>query len=708
VTIPLSGTWEFEQTEDAFPPQRFSRSIPVPGLIFLAEPKIEQYDAYYDGSYEPRYNWFRKTFFVAAELEGHSGVVSILKSKYVTDVYLNGRHLGGSISSYTPIELPLENSVRYGAENELLIRVGDRKWLPSSAAGSTDKEKVTYWPGIWDEVEVSFTGPWRADRILLLPSAASGSVTLKMEIRSFLPAQIQYGDQMWDTCGVNVRIKSKNDGSVELDTVIARVAARRDNRTRLECVFPLTDAHLWTPDDPFLYDAEIGLITASGDTSDLDVRTFGMRDFDREGRYFRLNGERIVLRGTNITLHRFFEDPACEALPWDREWVTKLLSEIPKSLNWNAMRICVGIAPKFWYDIADSSGLLLQNEWLYWQSHGWDEQIRSEYTEWVWADGNHPGVVIWDAINENWDDYVGNQLIPELKTLDPTRIWDAGYMTAEHMGLDEMDEPHPYVVFGHKTGFNDNHGDPPYPLGSLQYWPERNSEVLTSSAAQLVNEYGWVWLWRDGTPAILTTGVYEHYFPDGSTVEQRREFQAYWLQCQTEWLRSERSLAGVLAFCYLTDDLGFTGDWFTNPVSRLNGTVSLDWFRHCFAPAAVFIDLADTRYTDGLPEHLPGSTMAFNLVGVNDLGRVAEGSVELALLDWRGERVMELEQRMRIPAWGSRLAPVAIELPEIAGGYTLVSSFRQDGVPGNKAVISRRFVRVGPADGRYRYYNARP
>jgi hypothetical protein len=39
-----------------------------------------------------------------------------------------------------------------------------------------------------------------------------------------------------------------------------------------------------------------------------------------------------------------------------------------------------------------------------------------------------PSIVIWDAINENWNDYIGNTLIPELQQLDPTRIWDAGYM----------------------------------------------------------------------------------------------------------------------------------------------------------------------------------------------------------------------------------------------------------------------------------------
>lgn len=76
------------------------------------------------------------------------------------------------------------------------------------------------------------------------------------------------------------------------------------------------------------------------------------------------------------------------------------------------MRICVGIVPDFWYDLADEYGLLFQNEWLYWQYHGWDDQVRNEYTGWVWADGSHPSIAIWDAINENTDSFIGETLIP--------------------------------------------------------------------------------------------------------------------------------------------------------------------------------------------------------------------------------------------------------------------------------------------------------
>jgi hypothetical protein len=152
---------------------------------------------------------------------------------------------------------------------------------------------------------------------------------------------------------------------------------------------------------------------------------------------------------------------------------------------------------------------MFQNEWNYWQTHGWDEQVKAEYTNWVWSDGNHPSIVIWDAINENWDAYIGNTLIPELQKLDPTRTWDAGYMTASHMGIDEMDEPHPYegrVPWRSEEEFRHMH----YPLGDLDYRNERNIESIESSAAQLVNEYGWVWLWRNGKPSKLTPQVFDY------------------------------------------------------------------------------------------------------------------------------------------------------------------------------------------------------
>ncbi|RPH97976.1 MAG: glycoside hydrolase family 2, partial [Calditrichaeota bacterium] len=544
-TIRLNGKWQFEQTDRAFPPQKYSRTIPVPGFIHLAEPKIEQYDKLYakstiaqnktdhrvlDTQYDPKYNWYRKTIVIPKSLQNKQVVLSIKKSQYVTTVYVNGMDAGSSMECYTPIDLPITPFIKFGESNEIVIRVGDRNWLPSQAAGSTDKEKVIYLPGIWDDVELSFTGMQRLHKVMVLPSLRQEKATVKILVRNFYPAQQKYGDPMEDSLCVRVSVCEKSTGKIFAPPAEKCLFSLRDNLTFIELAVPMPAAHSWSPDDPFLYEAHVEIVTTRGECLDAVDETFGMRDFSRHGKFFYLNGERCELRGTNITLHRFFEDPDCHDLPWDRKWVTKLLSHYPKQLNWNAMRVCVGIAPDFWVDIADSVGMMFQNEWLYWQDHGWDEQIRSEYSNWVWSDGSHPSIIIWDAINENWNEFVGNVLIPDLKKLDPTRIWDAGYMTSEHMAGDEMDEPHPYSqgswMFQNMEEIRRN----PLPLGDLHHWTKDWHIQFESSAAQLVNEYGWVWLWRNGYPSHLTKVVYDYYLAADATPEDRWEMQAYWLQ----------------------------------------------------------------------------------------------------------------------------------------------------------------------------------
>ena len=716
IVINLNGTWQFDQTINAFPPLKFTRSIPIPGLVHMAEPRIADYDKFfkradkveakdqhnlYNIDYTPRYSWYHKTVFIPNELKDKQGVITIKKSQYVTQVYVNGFDLGTSMACYTPVEFPITSAIKFGADNEILIKVGDRIWLPSEAAGGIDKEKEHYLPGIWDDVLISFTGSIRVNRLLVLSSVSGKKITVKAQIRNFKPAQIFFGDTMNDSVTLDISIAEKLTGKV-VATKSGRFNSKRDNISVAELEIPLSKFTNWSPDQPFLYVATATLKSDKGLSDELS-KQFGMRDFTRQGKFFYLNGEKIILRGTNVTLQRFFEDPDCSNLVWDKVWVKKLLVDLPKKLNWNAMRICVGIAPEFWYDIADENGLLFQNEWLYWQNHGWDEQIRKEYTDWVWTDGNHPSIAIWDAINENWDDYIGNTLIPELKKLDPTRVWDAGFMTNDKMSMDEMDEPHPYqgpMPWTSIPDFDKN----PYPLGNLDYKPEGILTLDKSSSAQLINEYGWVWLWRNGTPSKLTVDFYKYYLGPNSTVEQNRDFQAYWMQLETEWLRSDTNAAGVLAFCYLANNYGYTGDWFIDNIKDLKPSSTLEWFQHAFAPAATFINLTDERYTKFIEPHQPGSTLKFNLAGINNKPATVNGTVKLKLLNQKGKSVAEQSYKVKLNSYLRTEIPVSVNLPVTAGGYIIVAEFTpENGSP----VISRRNIRVGKL-AEYTYFNLKP
>ncbi len=715
-TINLNGTWDFEQTVNAFPPAKFTRTIQVPGLITMADPKIEDYEVFvkrpgqvkaaeqhnlYELDYIPKYSWYRKKVAVGKELQGKEVMISLKKSQYVTQVFVNGIDMGTSMACYTPVEFRCTPAIRWGAENEILIRVGDRIWLPSEAAGGTDKEKEHYLPGIWDDVTLSFTGNIAINRLLLLPSVAGKKVQVKALIRNFRPSQIFYGDAMDDSARLTVILKEKKSG-LELTRSTGIYKTKRDNLTEVSLDIPLKSFNEWSPESPFLYEAEV-LLEANNTITDRVIRAFGMRDFTRKGKFFYLNDKQYLLRGTNITLQRFFEDPDSRDLVWNKEWVKKMLVDIPKQLDWNMMRICVGIVPDFWYDLADEYGIMFQNEWLYWQNHGWNDQIRKEYTDWVWTDGCHPSIAIWDAINENEDDYIGNMLIPELKKLDPTRVWDAGYMTGSSMAQDEMDEPHPYQSpWNQDIKEFEKH---PYPLGKLDYKPGIIRDIEKSSSAQLVNEYGWIWLWRNGLPSKLTVDVYNYYLGENSTAQQNRELQAYWLQLETEWLRSNTSIAGVLAFCYLANNFGYTGDWFIGDIKDLKPGITLDWFRHCFAPAAVFLNLTDERYVKHMEPHKPGSKLDFSLSGINNNQDRISGQLNLKLLDSKGKVTVEKLMDVTLDPLQRTDFIASLDLPEQSGGYLVVAAFTPSGSP--HEIISRRYIRVGNLPD-YSFFDLQP
>jgi len=721
-TISLNGQWEFDQTTDAFPPKKFTRKIPVPGLVHLATPRIEEYDKFFkkperssvtqrlsfpERDYTPRYSWYRKVINVPADLKGKEAYITIKKSQYVTQIYVNGMDMGASMECYTPVEFPITEAIKPGQKNEILIKVGDRYWLPRQAPGSVDKEKVHYLPGIWDDVELSFTGTTRAHKILMLPSVAKGKVTAKILLHSLHPAVQVLERAMWLNCRVEVAIHEKISGKKVAEGSISG-KIKRDNQTQLETDIPIKDIRKWSPDEPFLYKAVVNVYDENDQLSDTREVTFGMRDFGRQGKHFTLNGNKIYLRGTNITLQRFFEDPDCGALAWDRQWVTRLMAELPKSVNWNAMRICVGVVPDFWYDIADEAGIMLQNEWFYWHSHGWDDQTRTEFYNWVWSDGNHPSIVIWDAINENWDRYIGHELIPELKKLDPTRIWDTGYMTADDMPNDEMDEPHPYRWMNHNVTadkMDDFFAKNAYHLGNLNDWGN-HIKVLDMSSPQLVNEYGWIWLWRDGTTALLTDNNYNFTVGPNATTEQRRELQAYWLQLETEWLRAERSLAGVLHFCHLTNNYGFTGDSFIGDIKDLTPSLMFRWFKHCFSPSAVFINLTDERYTKHTTPHAPGSQLVFNLFGINDNSFAVTGETTVKLYNNQGKIVHTQVIPTSIDKYRKSEMPCLITLPTQSGGYLMTAEYLQKGA--NEPIISRRYVKVGDGNTVYKYHEIKP
>ncbi|MCU0793658.1 MAG: hypothetical protein MUE42_12595 [Opitutaceae bacterium] len=493
--------------------------------------------------------------------------------------------------------------------NELVNRVGaDRERLRAAGhATGADFEKKSFIPGIYDRVALSLCVGPRIAHLQVAPEPAFSRALV--EVRGETSATL--GELAY--------------------TVTERFTGRVVAEGRTEAVGPrhlfsvaLPGFTAWTPDSPFLYDL---VVTSAGDRL---ATPFGMRsfEFDPTAGHALLNGKPCYLRGTNVCIHRFFEDPSRARLPWDEAWVRGLFRAF-KAMHWNALRFSIGAPPRFWYDVADEEGFLIQDEFAIWADHG---RLRLDvladvFEKWMRAHANHPSVVIWDAQNETGT-ALTRQVVRAVRGIDLSdRPWDLGWDRPTLRPTDPF-EAHVYWVKERPNfEFSDLATENPVPHEARC----RAGLAGPTSSPVIINEYGWCWIDREGRPTRLAREdkIFERWgLPAGSSPEAYRREYAHRIAMETEFWRMHRSVAGYMHF----SDLGY---------SRENGETSDNWLdvaalrlephyermmRHVSAPLGVMLDAWDGifRAANWLRVTVPVHV-------VNDLDVAWSGPVELRL-----------------------------------------------------------------------------
>jgi beta-galactosidase len=402
------------------------------------------------------------------------------------------------------------------------------------------------------------------------------------------------------------------------------------------------------------------------------------------------------MRGSNITLHRFFEDPLSGTLPWDEAWVRKLLVEIPHQMHWNSFRFCIGPVPDEWLNIADEAGLLIQNEYFVWTGHDWHgpenqvhfntDQMIEEYKEWMRDNWNHPSVAIWDGNNETWDPTFGEKIIPAVRGLDlSNRPWENSYNAP--VGPDDPVEDHPYEFQPMASG------GPAFSMTTLEN-PGGMSPSAPSGHALILNEYGWLWLNRDGTPTELTKNLYPVLLGKNSTAQERLALNAYLLAGLTEYWRAYRQYAGVLHFVYLTssDPAGYTSDHFRDVRNLELHTEFRDYMSNAFAPVGVYLSFWQPKTVAAGERSLP-------VMLVNDEDRQIDGTLTLALENKDGIRLATQTTEFRILPLGQETLYSNFKFPDTIGDFLLraIVDYRENNA--DVSTQSRRYVKLVKSEG---------
>jgi hypothetical protein len=254
--------------------------------------------------------------------------------------------------------------------------------------------------------------------------------------------------------------------------------------------------HLWSPDDPFLYDLKVSV------GEDRVGSYFGMRSISVE----KVNGTpRTILNGKPVfmmaTLDQGFWPDGLHTAPSDDALAYDL--KMHKKMGFNSVRKHIKVEPDRWFYWADKLGLMVWQDMPAMEagtnpSTAARAEFEREMKIMIDQHINHPSVVMWVTLNEGWGQYDEGRLATQAKSWDPTRLVNG--MSGLNLGKD-----------GGTGDIMDEHG---YPSPALPPKPD-------GERALVAGEYGGLGLavpghaWSvqqsyvDVDPATYTDGYLE-------------------------------------------------------------------------------------------------------------------------------------------------------------------------------------------------------
>ena len=671
--VSLDGLWQVADGRWSSVPKEFPHTVPVPGLLDLARPEFDGIGYPSDGD---RAFWYRRTFRFDGPVPDIVRV-KVHQAKYGTRVFVNGKPAGEHLHCFTPGYFDVAGLLRgNGAENEIVIGVGAGPGaVPQSIPTGYDFEKYRYIPGIDGRVEVI---------AVKSPAVANAQVVPdpdRSRVRVVTWLEASSGDRKTT---VTYRIQERSTGNTVAEAKSENMLVKAGEQNKVDIHIPVTGCTLWTPENPFLY-----ALTIETDSDRWQTR-FGMRTFrfDKPTGRAILNGKPYFMRGTNVCVYRFYEDGARGYKPWQKAWVRRLHRQF-KAMHWNSIRYCIGFPPEIWYEVADEEGFLIQDEFPIWYGNRHPAEVTAEtvaagYEEWMRERWNHPCVVIWDAQNETITAETG-KAIQRVRHLDlSNRPWDNGWSPPQADG--DGIESHPYLFGRFRNKKPDANGALAELLKEIRV--PRNSPSDRSGTGEnyddhaiVINEYGWLWLNRDGTPTSLTKDIYANLLGAEASIPEMRYRYARFLAALTEYWRGHRKCAGVLHFCGLGYSrpgglqrpvAGATSDHFMD-LEALTFEPNFEVFvGDAFAPVGIMIDFWDQRVQ-------PGSTVRIPVVVINDLYEDWNGQLRLSIVNGDGGEVSRLEKPCTVKGLGREEVAFGVKMPHPAGSYQMVAELVPSG-----------------------------
>ncbi len=377
----LDGMWQFrtdpgaDQSPTSAEPWR-TVAVPAPWQSQAADLRDYQGVA-----------WYRRDFEIPADWHGGALILHFGAVDYRAEVRVNGHSAGSHVGGYLPFELDIAPLVRFGAANEILVRVedpsDDRTRWPEEPFSEISHGKQSWYgalSGIWQSVWVEARPALHIVGLKITPDPRSGQVLAEISLNTDAPAGAELALRVIGPDGERVA-----DGSF--------TPTGRSARVTLDVADPVR----WELDRPALYT----LAATLHGTSAVDQHSarFGFRLFEERDGSLWLNDRPLMLRGA---LDQDYY-PDLITIPPSYEYALEQ-AHMAKRMGLNCLRCHIKIADPRYLEAADEAGLLIWAElpnWQRWTPQGGQRGVETLLAA-IERDWNHPSVMIWSVINESW------------------------------------------------------------------------------------------------------------------------------------------------------------------------------------------------------------------------------------------------------------------------------------------------------------------
>ena len=371
---------------------------------------------------------YSKKLFIPSEWDGKRLFLRFEGANCVSNVFVNGKHIGEHRGGYGAFIFELTDKVVYGKENEILVRVNNGEQLDIMPLVGD----FNFYGGIYRPVHLLITN---TICISPLDYASPGVYLIQKHVsekQADMCARINLSNATEQEQAAIVKVVVKDGGNIVYEAKKEVTIQPLTNIQAEELNFKLDNPRLWDGTaDPFMYQAVVTL-SKDGEQIDSIEQPLGLRYYTTDAdKGFMLNGKHLPLHGVCRHQERAEIGNALHLMHHEED------TRIMREMGVNAIRLAHYPQSVQMYDLMDKNGIVAWAEIPFVGPGGYAdkgfvdqpsfrENGKEQLKELIRQHYNHPSICFWGLFNElkeNGDNPV--EYIKELNTLahqeDPTR-----------------------------------------------------------------------------------------------------------------------------------------------------------------------------------------------------------------------------------------------------------------------------------------------